>query len=58
MWRFILDDLARPIAHRVGSYVGTTLTTLGVAADDIQIVVAAIPVIVGIAFDLVIRRLL
>jgi hypothetical protein len=54
----LLNEILRPIGHRIGTAVGTFLTAQGVAADDISIILAAVPVAVGVLVDLVIRRVL
>lgn len=54
---FVLREILRPISQRLGTALGTTLAALGVAESDISIVVAAVPVVLGISLDLVSRRL-
>lgn len=56
MW--VLNEIVRPISHRLGTLVGTALASYGMAEADIQTVVAAGAVLVGFAADLIIRRIL
>lgn len=56
MW--FLDDLLKPVGRNIGKAVGSFLAGQGVAADDISILVAAVPVLLGVVFDLVVRRVL
>lgn len=50
-------SILRPISQRLATAAGAALTALGMSSDDTSIVVAAIPVILGFATDLFIRRL-
>lgn len=54
--QIIVENLVRPLAHRAASWVGLSLTTLGMAQPDAQVLVAAVPVVIGFVVDLVIRR--
>lgn len=54
----LIDQILRPIGHRVGTAIGTFLTANNVAQDDISLLVAAVPVALGVCVDLVIRRVL
>jgi hypothetical protein len=53
MWQSII----RPISQRLATGIGASLGALGMAHPDVAIVEAAIPVICGFAFDLVLRKL-
>jgi len=53
-----LDGIVRPIAHRIGTAAGTWLAAQGVASGDVQVLVAAIPIVAGVIMDLVIRRVI
>lgn len=53
----IIENLVRPLAHRAASWVGLTLTTLGMSQPDAQLLVAAVPVVIGFVVDLAIRRI-
>jgi hypothetical protein len=53
----ILKDIARPISQRLGTALGAVLAGLNVSAADQATVAAAVPIVVGLMFDLVIRRL-
>lgn len=48
----ILHQIIAPIARRLGTSVGAYLTAIGLASDDAQIVVAAIPIVIGVVVDL------
>jgi hypothetical protein len=56
--QFLIDQILRPVSHRMATTIGTFLGTLGYASDDVQTIVAAIPVAVGILIDLVVRKVL
>jgi hypothetical protein len=53
----LIDAIIRPVGQRVGTLVGSFLTSQGIAADDVSIIAAAIPVVIGVCFDLVQRSL-
>ena len=55
---FLIDQIVRPLGHRLGTGIGAFLTANGIAQADINILVAAIPVAVGVVIDLVVRRVL
>lgn len=55
---WIINALIKPATARLGTAIGTYLTALGVAADDIGTVLAAVPVVVGVMVDLATRRIL
>lgn len=55
---WIAHEIIRPVAHRLGTAVGVALASLGVAAGDVEVIVAAVPVVLGVAADLIIRRVL
>lgn len=54
--RMLFRQVAMPIAERIGVIAGTILATHGVAQNDIQIVIAAIPVLIGILTDVATKR--
>jgi hypothetical protein len=54
----IIDEIVRPIGHRVGTALGAYLTAQGIASDDIGIILSAVPVVLGVVVDLVVRRVL
>lgn len=54
--RHLFRQIALPVAERIGVIAGTILATYGVAENDIQIVIGAIPVLVGILTDVVTKR--
>ena len=54
---WLIEIIVRPLGQRLGTLVGSYLTAEGLAADDINIVLAAIPVVVGVIADLIQRRL-
>lgn len=51
------QPIVRPISQRIGTAVGAALSSLGMAQDEASVITAAVPIILGFAFDLVIRRL-
>lgn len=53
MWQAVL----RPISQRLATAVGAALTALGMAQADVNIVAAAIPIVLGFGADLIIRRI-
>jgi hypothetical protein len=53
MWKAVI----KPISQRLATVVGTVLTTAGMASEEVSTVEAAIPLLLGFAVDLVIRRL-
>lgn len=53
MWQTAL----RPISQRLATAIGGLLTGAGMAAGDVNVILAAVPVALGFAVDLVIRRL-
>lgn len=53
MWQ----SLFRPFSQRLGTLIGSALTTYGVTASEAESVALAVPVVLGVAIDLVIRRL-
>lgn len=53
MWQAVL----RPISQRLATAIGAALTTLGMLQADADVVTAAIPIVLGFAADLVIRRI-
>ena len=55
--RTIVDELLRPIVRRISSNLGTLLAALGVASGDITIVLAAVPVLIGLVVDLALSYL-
>lgn len=55
---WIAHEIVRPLAHRLGTAIGVALASFGVAAGDIETIVAAVPVVLGVAADLIIRRVL
>ena len=54
----IIGNLARETGERVGTALGTALAALGVASEDISILVAAVPVLVGLCVDLLTKKYL
>lgn len=52
----LFESILRPISQRLATAAGSALTALGMAAADANVVASAIPVILGFAVDLVIRR--
>jgi hypothetical protein len=52
----IVKQIVKPLARRLATAAGATLTTLGMAAPNVDIVVAAIPIVIGFAIDLVISN--
>jgi len=54
----LVDNIVRPIAHRVGTATGAWLASQGIASGDVQVLVAAIPILVGVIVDLFIRRVI
>jgi hypothetical protein len=57
MLTVIYETFIRPASQRLGTLLGTYLTAQGVAQDDITVLATALPVALGVLFDLVIRRL-
>lgn len=55
--KLLIEQIARPISQRLATASGAYLTALGVSADNVSIVVAAIPVMLGVLIDLVLRKL-
>lgn len=51
------QPIIRPVTQRLGTAVGSALSALGMAQPDADIVTAAIPIILGFAADLIIRRI-
>jgi len=47
-----VENIIAPIGRRIGTSLGAMLTGLGASAEHINVLVAAIPAIVGIAFDI------
>jgi len=47
-----MRSIILPISRRLGTALGSTLSTFGVASDDVSLIVAAVPAVLGIAFDL------
>lgn len=47
----------RPLAQRLATAIGGALSGAGMVADDVNVVLAAVPVLVGWSIDLLIRRL-
>lgn len=54
--RTLIRDVARPVSQRVASTVGGVLSGLGMAAPDVSTVEAAVPILIGLAFDTLFRR--
>lgn len=54
--QFLIQNLVTPAVHRLGTYVGGYFTAQGMAADDINIVLAAIPVLAGFVVDTIVRK--
>ena len=52
----MIDQILKPISHRVAGYIGSMLTVLDMTNPDMQVVVAAIPIVLGFAVDLIIRK--
>lgn len=57
MTKWFAYEILRPLSQRLATAAGAALTSAGLQTDDISLVVAAIPAVVGIAADLLIRRL-
>lgn len=53
---WLVETIIRPFAQRIGTALGAYLTTLGMAQNDISVLVAAVPVALGLMFDLIQRR--
>jgi len=49
----MFKTIIREVAERVGTGVGSALAAYGVTHDDITILVAAIPVLLGLLVDVV-----
>lgn len=54
----IIGNLARETGERLGTALGTTLAALGVAQQDINVLVAAVPVVLGLCVDLLSKKYL
>lgn len=54
---FVLQTILRPLSQRVGTFVGSYLSALGMAVDDVSTVVAAVPLVLGVVLDLIQRKL-
>ena len=56
--KFLIEQMLKPLTARLGTTVGATLTTLGVAQPDVALVVSVIPIICGLGIDLITRKVL
>ena len=45
-----------PLAHRVGTAVGTGLATYGVASSEIEIIVAGLVAAIGVGIDIALDK--
>jgi hypothetical protein len=55
---WILEQIVKPMSHRLGTMAGAYIATLGYVEHDVNLVVNAVPLAVGIVFDLFVRKLL
>ncbi|QCS37058.1 hypothetical protein [Tortoise microvirus 46] len=51
----ILHDLGSVASTRLGTAVGGALTGAGMANDDVSVVLAAVPVLIGFCLDIAVR---
>jgi hypothetical protein len=51
----LLRKMIVEAAERFGTAIGATLAALGIASEDISILVAAVPVVLGVLFDIAIK---
>lgn len=56
MREFILLQLLKPTLHRLGTMAGGYLAALNVASDDINLIVAGVTALAGVAVDLILDR--
>lgn len=52
MWEVVF----RPLTQRLSTAIGSALTAIGMTNPDVDVVLAAVPVLLGFAVDLTIRR--
>lgn len=57
MLDFLSDNIVRPILDRVSSTVGTIAGSVGATSGDIENINAALMVLVGLIFDLIVRKI-
>lgn len=57
MIQFLFRDILRPLSQRAATALGAALTAQGMAVAEADQVVAALPLLLGFGFDLLIRRL-
>ena len=50
--KFIIDEIAKPILRRAGTAAGAFLTTLGASSELTTQVEVALPLVLGLLFDL------
>lgn len=54
----MIKTLVTQIAERIGTATGSALAAYGVSHDDITILIAAIPVLLGLLVDLATRTII
>lgn len=52
----IWQSILRPISQRLATLAGGYLSAFGMASDEVSTVQSAIPIVLGLGLDLVIRR--
>lgn len=52
----MIYQILRPISQRLATSIGAVLTGYGMAGDDVTTVVSAVPLLLGLAVDLILRR--
>lgn len=48
----LIKQIIAPLTRRLGTMAGTALAALNVSKDETDVVVAAIPIVVGLIVDL------
>lgn len=52
----MIYSVLRPVSQRIATSLGAALAGYGMAANDVSTVVAAVPLLLGLAVDLILRR--
>jgi len=56
MNNFVLDEVLKPVARRIGTAIGASLSTLGLTYDAAPAIELVLVILFGLAFDLVVSH--
>ena len=52
----LLVEVLAPLSRRLGTFIGTALTSWGVSAENVDQIEACVPLLVGAAVDVVLSN--